>query len=267
MEGEILQGEALPENGVDQDVIEVDESTTETVETTEPERKKPWYQARFDEMAEQRRAVEARELEARQRADRLERMLSEQLTQKVQPEAPKQPEFVEPKPEQFQTYEEFLDARADYRADLKIKQWEQSRVQGEQAAKEAVKVAEFIGRVETARTKLPDFDAVAFNPTLPVTDAMSAVLNLMEDGPEVLYALGQNPSEAARIASLPPNLAAVELGKFAYKASLPQPRRQTNAPAPIEPIGGGVGAALGTDPNKMTGDEFRVWRNQQLGRK
>ena len=56
-------------------------------------------------------------------------------------------------------------------------------------------------------------------------------------GPDVLYWLGTNPKEAARIARLNPLLQAKEIGKI--EASLganPPVRKASSAPAPIAPV-------------------------------
>jgi len=92
---------------------------------------------------------------------------------------------------------------------------------------------------------------------------MADVLDLSEQGPQILYHLGKNPEEAMRIARLPPAHAALEIGRLEAKLSLPQAKTVTQAPPPIRPLSGGSGSAI-VDPDKMTTTEWRQWREEQL---
>ncbi len=58
------------------------------------------------------------------------------------------------------------------------------------------------------------------------------------DGHKVLYALGQDTEEAARIAGLPPVQMGVELAKLAAKLNAKPKAEISRAPAPISPLGG-----------------------------
>jgi hypothetical protein len=234
------------------------ESSTDEVQTEETPKAKG-VQKRLDELTRNWR-------EEQRRAQKLEQMLEQVISrpqeQKPEPSAPPQPQG-EPKLDQYQTYEEYVSALADYKADQKIRQFEESIKQREQQSQQQAKLGEFQARLQAAKTEMPDFDEVALNPSLPVSDSMAELIREMDDGPKVLYALGQNPNEAARIASLPPTLAAVELGRFAVKASLPQPKTVTNAPPPVNPLSGGVGSR-NPDPDSQPIEEWVRQRNQQL---
>jgi len=246
--------EALAET----EVVEESESSTEETQTEEQPKAKG-VQKRLDELTRNWR-------EEQRRAQKLEQMLEQVITrppeQKPEPSAPTQPQG-EPKLDQYQTYEEYVGALADYRADQKIKAFEEQIRQREQQSQQQAKAGEFQSRIVAAKVEMPDFDEVALNPSLPVSDAMADLIREMDDGPKVLYALGKNPNEAARIAALPDRLAAVELGKFAVKASLPQPKTVTNAPPPVNPLSGGIGSRS-PDPEKMSTNEWLAWREQQL---
>lgn len=254
---EQAESEGLPE---DQVVESLSEPSADESHDEEGQPKLKGVQKRLSELTRNWR-------EEQRRAERLERMLEQTLTKpvEVKPEpsnAPAQPQG-EPKLEQFQTYEEYVSALADYKADQKLRQFEEQIRQREQQTLQQAKLQEFQGRLQAAKTEMPDFDEVALNPSLPVSDTMAELIREMDDGPKVLYALGKSPDVAARIASLPPNLAAVELGRFAVKASLPQPKTVSKAPPPVNPLSGGMGSKT-ADPDKMTADEWLKWRNQQL---
>ena len=82
-----------------------------------------------------------------------------------------------------------------------------------------------------------DFEMVAYNPNLPVTEAMAQSIQASDIGPDVLYFLGSNPNEAARISRLNPILQAKEIGKIeATMASNPPVRKTSTDPAPIAPV-------------------------------
>jgi hypothetical protein len=69
------------------------------------------------------------------------------------------------------------------------------------------RTAEFAKTVE-------DYDSVVSNPRLDITPAMAEIIKESEDGPALAYHLGKNPEIASRLAQLPPNVAARELGKI-----------------------------------------------------
>ena len=87
------------------------------------------------------------------------------------------------------------------------------------------------------RDKYDDFEQVAYNPNLPVTEAMARAIQASEIGPDVLYHLGNSPNEAARISRLDPILQAREIGKIEARLGAEPPvKRTSNAPAPIAPV-------------------------------
>lgn len=146
-------------------------------------------------------------------------------------------------------YEARKAARAEYEA--------LDRQRNEQAQQQTLQQREaaFSQRVEQARERFEDFDAVVFNPANPISDAMVEVIKSSDKGPDLAYHLGSHPDEARRIASLPPIQAARELGLIEAKLSLPKPRTVTKAPDPIRPVGSG-GASPATDPNKLSYTEY-----------
>ena len=116
----------------------------------------------------------------------------------------------------------------------------------------------FAGRVAGARTRLADFDRVAFDPALQVTPAMAETIARAEQGPELIYHLGRNPDVARRIAGLDALSAARELGRIEAALAAPSPRRVTAAPEPARPLGGAESPRR--DPASMSYDEYRRWR-------
>ena len=82
-----------------------------------------------------------------------------------------------------------------------------------------------------------DFEQVAYNPQLRVTDVMAETIKASDMGPDLAYWLGTNPKEADRISRLAPLLQAREIGKIEAKlGSNPLVKPTTSAPTPISPV-------------------------------
>ncbi len=261
-----LEGQPLPEGNADPEAVleventeEATNSETEQPEASEPQKPKG-VQKRIDELTANWR-------EEQRTRQKLEAMLEKVLNQAPKPEAPPpQPVKTEPTLEQFKTYEEYVDARAEWVAERKFTQIEQERRAAEAEQAKATKHDTFLAKAKEFSATAPDFDDVAFNPSLPVTDVMADAIDLSDKGPEILYFLGKNPGEAERIARMPGLQAALEIGRLEGRLSLPQPKTVTNAPPPIRPISGGHGAVV-VDPDKMTSGEWLAWRNEQIRKK
>lgn len=106
------------------------------------------------------------------------------------------------------------------------------------AAKQQAEIMEaYAESEEKVRDKYDDFDQVARNPNVPITEVMAEAIYASDVGPEVAYFLGSNIKEAARIARLTPFMQAKEIGKIEAKlASDPPVKKTSNAPAPISPV-------------------------------
>lgn len=126
--------------------------------------------------------------------------------------------------------EEYAELLAERKAAELLEKREQARIQAEL-------LEQFHEREEEARAKYDDFEQVAYNPKLPITDVMAQTIQASEIGPEMAYYLGSNPKEAERISKLSPILQAKEIGKIEAKLSDNPPVKKTsNAPAPIAPV-------------------------------
>ena len=197
-----------------QNLPEVADQSNET-----PEEKK-FSQAELDSMIGKRLAREQRKWE-RDQAQRLE------TVQAQRPAATPQSDL---SPDQFNTYEDYADALAEYKA-------EELLARRETARQHQDLLEHYHDREEAARDRYDDFEQVAYNPKLSITEAMAQSIQASDNGPDVLYYLGSNPKEADRIARLSPILQAKEIGKLeAGMASSPPVRKTSTAPAPIAPV-------------------------------
>lgn len=222
----------LPEQGTSPDPVS-DEDAADSAEHAEGDRP-PRAQQRIQQLvAEKKFAMEFAELQKR-RADELE--------QKVQSAAPKDPPepLSAPKLEDFEydqdawaaallAYnDQVIDRKTTERVAKALNQTAEQQQQNTVDAKWKANAEKFSATHE-------DFNEVAF----ATKDIFEAIKGL-DDGPAIAYHLGKNPREAERIATLPPGQMAFELGRL--KVSPPPAASQkpvTRAPEPMNPVGGG----------------------------
>lgn len=162
-----------------------------------------------------------------------------------------------PPVDQFESVDAYAEALAEQKAAQKL-----AAIEAEKYKFEVLET--YQEREEEARNKYDDFEQVAYNPRLPITDTMAEAIQASDIGPDIAYYLGSNPKEAARIADLKsPVLQAKELGKIEAKlASDPPVKKTTSAPAPITPVAGrGTGAPSydTTDPRSMKNMSTSEW--------
>jgi hypothetical protein len=192
------------------------ETETPEEQPVEQEASKTFTQEELDAIVGKRLAREQRKWE-REQAQRI-----------AEQQARQQPTDIAP--EQFETYEDYADALAERKAQELL-----ARREAEQQQRAYLEA--YHDREEVARDKYDDFEQVAYNPNLPVTEAMARAIQASEIGPDVLYHLGSSPNEAARISRLDPILQAREIGKIeARLAAEPLVKKTSNAPAPIAPV-------------------------------
>ena len=183
----------------------------------QPEEKK-FSQAELDAMIGKRLAREQRKWEREQQAKLAERQAAQSVPAELPPA------------DQFESPEAYAEALAVRKAEELIAQRElqKQRAQIEDAYAE---------REEDARAKYDDFEQVAYNPNLRVTDVMAETIKASDIGPDLAYWLGSNPKEADRISRLSPLLQAREIGKIEAKLSAEPPQKKTtSAPEPIRPV-------------------------------
>lgn len=227
----------------------------DTAEQPDEDHKVPkGVQKRIDRLTRERYRLQG-ELDAMRR----------QQVQAPERQAP-QPTEGAPTPEQFQSYEQYLEAKAEWKAEQKVaevlrRQQESTKQQSAQAERAKLQQT-WETRVDAATDLYDDFEEVALAPDLPVSGPMAEALQRAEKGADVLYYLGKHRDVAAQIASLDPFSAAIRIGEIAATLARPAPKKTTSAPPPINPVG--ARATVSKDPDKMSTDEWLSWRNQQI---
>jgi len=179
----------------------------------------------------------------------------EQAARATESQARKAPVEIPPI-EQFNSPDEYAEVLAERKAEELLARREQARMQSEI-------IESYHDREEDARNKYDDFEQVAYNPKLPITDAMAQTIQASEVGPDMAYYLGSNPKEADRISRLSPLQQAKELGKIEAKlADNPVVKKTSSAPAPIAPItarSSGSPATDTTDPRAIKSMTTSEW--------
>lgn len=209
----------------------------------QPEEKK-FSQAELDAMIGKRLAREQRKWEREQQAKQAEMQVRQSVPKELPPA------------DQFESVEAYAEALAVKKAEELIAQRElqRQRAQVEDAYAE---------REEEARAKYDDFDQVAYNPNLRITDVMAETIKASEAGTDLAYWLGSNPKEADRISRLSPLLQAREIGKIEAKLSAEPPQKKTtSAPAPIRPVSARAvnpGVTDTTDPRSIQTMSTSEW--------
>lgn len=128
---------------------------------------------------------------------------------------------------------------------------------------------------EFAKTAEDYEDVTIRNVRLPITDAMAEVIKESEEGPALFYHLGKNPDVAAKIAQLPPIVAARELGKIEAKLAFEREKAKekpvSKAPQPAPKIEGGNPAFTikpdSADSDALSDEDWTRLRNKQVSRR
>lgn len=238
--GDAQAEEATPSEGEgdagEGESVEGEEGAAEA-ENPAPQKQTPWFQRRIDELTKARREAE-RALEAQNKEVEL---LRATLARETDPEVRKQ------------IGAELTEAQIEEKARQLAAQ--QAEVTAFNNACNAV--------YEQGVSTHADFKEVLGNYTSLgglSQEFLSAALET-EAPHEVIYALGKDLDEAARIMELPPLKKAVAMERLAAKLKKPAP--VSKAPAPIKPVGGNKGGST-PDPEKMSTKEWMAWREKEL---
>jgi hypothetical protein len=238
----------------------------------EEEKRKGGVQRRINELV--RKAAEA---EAR--ADYFEKLAvgkADEAKAKPAEDAAKP----KPKPADFETTEEYLDARDAWVRDDAVRVTREEVQKAEQRMAERTRVeeisADWAEREEACLEKHPDYNEVA-DPTVtkellqsaqgPSRAAISFALQQSEIGPELLYHFCQNPAELQKLTEMDnPTRAVIALGRIEARLADEtgggqKPLPQTRGPKPITP----VRKVAAHDDGELRDDLApTVWRDRYL---
>lgn len=232
-EPEVKQQEAEPAKAV-----QTDSEPPKTEPDTPSEQKaedKTFTQAELDEIVQKRIAKLERKLEKQR--------IQQETREKVLAEVQQKPEEVagKPTPDQYETYEQYLEALADYKAEEKYAALMQKQKEAEWQSKYQSEIERQNERksemIQTGERKYEDFEEVVANAKAEVSEPAFLAILEAENAADIVYHLAKNPAEAERISALAPYAQAKEIGKLEDKLT-GKPVKLSNAPPPINPAKG-----------------------------
>ena len=166
---------------------------------------------------------------------------------------------VELDPDDFDTQSDYLKAvAAKAREDIRKADAKEKMDRDESNRRTVVS-----SHLSKAREDYPDFDFVALNPAIPITTEMYNA-SIGANMGFVLYTLGKDPAEAARISRLSPVEQIKEIGKIESKVTQTPVKPVTSAPTPPGTLKGGGGNPPTKLDSEKTREELRAeWKSTQ----
>ena len=170
--------------------------------------------------------------------------------------------------DQFQDYDSYVEAVAEWRAGEAVRAALSANEQKTQAAAQAAQNKQRTdswAKAQTAvRQALPDYDEVVGLSEVVVAPHVTDTILESDRGPEVAYYLAQHPEKAEQINGLSPIAAARAIGRI--EALLPElpvaAAKISKAPAPIKPVSASSSAPIGISDDMST-EAYRAARAKQ----
>jgi hypothetical protein len=227
---------------------------------------KTFTQAELDEII-QKKAWRLERKAEREKAE-FKSKLEEELRSRAKPAEVNTEK--EPKRADFEAYEDYIEARADWRAEQKVNarfedyEGRQKKVSEEQRNAEAQKEFSRTAdkRVADGRKEFADFDVVVNEAiedgVIPLNSELYYGIIDSDMGHKLAYHLSKHPAEAEKLLAMGPRAQLRELGKLEDRLSAKKPKADT-----MEPIGGRSSHSNGIRDG-MSMDEFVRARNAQL---
>jgi hypothetical protein len=248
-----------------EELLSSDENSEEALPAeSDGEKKNAWskVQERINELTKEKH-------EARRLAERYEKMLDQLATQQQKAPEPVAPGIQPPNPNDFaggQYDPRYMDAMLQYTRESAVIEARQAAVYEYEQRAKIERETQAHARLEAAeaatKAKFADYDSViagiTSDPTLAQNPVIRQALLGLDNGPEIAYTLGKNLDVAYEISQMNPIQAGMRLAEIINRA----PRKTSNAPTPIRPIG-----TTGANPAKtlyeMSPAEFIAARNAE----
>lgn len=252
------EGAQSPVADVKEDVTATSDETQETDESRPEKAEKSKADKRLAELAYKAREAERRaKAEAEARAE-IERQLEEARAGKGGA----------PKPEDFESYDEYLREMTRWEVRQETAAIERKRAEEAKKAEQMEAQSRKAARIETVtstgRDAYHDFDTTlaAFEQAGPNPDEIRAALDEILDSDraaDLLYYLAKNPTEAHKLSTMSPSKQAREIGRL---EALFESKKLTAAPPPAKTLKGS-GGRVTSDAPPADPVEYRKWRAKQ----
>ena len=183
-----------------------------------------------------------------------------------------------PSKDDFNDYDEYIEALADWKTEqklaAKLEQLRKEEAEAEQKAQfESMRTA-YLKRLEAAAERYEDFEEIAGNSRVEVSKAIEELIITSEEGPDLQYYLGSHPDWAKKLLTMSPAKQLMEAGKVLAKLtenseqeeeSEPRPKKP-GPPAPIRPLGGSS-TKSSVPLDELDYQEYRKLRDTQIKNK
>lgn len=161
----------------------------------------------------------------------------------------------------------------DFDDSRRMREWyEWRRRQDKKVETKQAQSQKFAEREAAFRAEHSDYDAVARNPAVPITQQVAEIILETDDPPAIAYYLGQNITEAAAIAQMTPHQMGRAIGRIEAKLSAPtaapavprqpEPKNVTRAPPPVTTLTGGA-PAVRKSYDDMSQEEYEQVRREE----
>ncbi len=181
-----------------------------------------------------------------------------------------------PVSDDYETYDEYMEALADFKAEEKLKAYKEA-AEAEKANQSVdVRLKSHNERVDAYREENPGFDEALndffedHGDDFALSMVLQEAITESELGPQLLHELAQDPEEFDRINTLGVTAAAKAIGRLESKIEAKvssskeekkeaKPKSTTKAPPPLQAIKA-KGATATKDPMQMSQKEYEAWR-------
>lgn len=240
-------------------------SEAEGEETPQPKKPGGGFQKRISELTREKH-------EAKREAEQLRELLSKALNGQPQKPAPVAEQSDEPRSDQFTRYEDFVAARAEWRAEQRVKsvlgtiQTQATVADQEKARIEAARTFEREAKAQGKGIEgFEDALETVRSDDFPMTPALADYLLNADHKAALVKYLADNEDEAYRLSRLGAVAVGRELAKVEMRfASKPKPKT-SSAPPPPATVSGGAAAPQTIErmPQRDVLELVRRWDQQR----
>ncbi len=219
------------------------------------EKKKQTIRERISQINEKKKASDARADAAEARAAKAEKEAAELRTRAAPPAKVEEP-GAEPQRAQFQSDDEYLNARVDYTVAKREAAREKAQAEARAKAESDRVVQTYSTRLAATKAETPDFDArIEKAKDLPISPHIRDAIFESEVGPKMALYFADHPEEATRLNGLSANAALREFGKI---ESMIETAPAKPAPVVVAPVAAVSKAPPPISPIKATSGEPEV---------
>ena len=253
---------------------EAPETVTEELQQSEQQEaaEKPEEGDEGDDQGGEEKPQEKPKRSARERINELTKRAheAEREVQRMREAANRPPpeSSSKPDPATFQSYDEYVEALAEWKTDQRVsesfKRRDAERSQAAQDRAADAREQAWQARQIEFRKSNPDYDSAFSSLAGKLPNHVVETIGDSDFGPHVVYHLAKHPETVRRINELSPLAAAREIGRIEASLSTPAAPREkpaSKAPAPITPVRSSAPAAVDLASANM--DQYIAARRKQ----